>query len=135
MITTIRKHSKKREAILRTIRSTTFHPSAHWVYEKLKPSIPSLSLGTVYRNINLFRQEGSVISIGVVDGEERFDGFVIPHPHLICICCGKVFDLPCSDLPNLNAIIMKSPEKGLEGFEIDYQRAVFYGVCAGCAEK
>ena len=63
-----RKYSRKREAILETIRSTKCHPTAQWVYEQLKPRIPDLSLGTVYRNISLFRQEGKLVSVGVVNG-------------------------------------------------------------------
>ncbi|MDR3336077.1 MAG: transcriptional repressor, partial [Treponema sp.] len=79
-----RKHSKKREAILKIIRSTDSHPTARWVYERLKPEIPDLSLGTVYRNISLFRQEGKVVALGVVNGEEHYDGFTEPHPHGVC---------------------------------------------------
>ena len=44
-------YSRKREAILNTVRGTTLHPSAEWVYHELKPSYPDLSLGTVYRNL------------------------------------------------------------------------------------
>jgi Fur family peroxide stress response transcriptional regulator len=90
-----RKHSKKRDAVLKAIRSTHSHPGAQWIYDTLKPSIPSLSLGTVYRNINVFLEEGAIVSVGTVGGEERFDGRVSPHPHLICCRCGKVADLPC----------------------------------------
>ncbi|MDR2632460.1 MAG: transcriptional repressor [Treponema sp.] len=141
-----RKHSKKREAILKTIRSTQSHPSARWVYEQLRPCIPGLSLGTVYRNINLFLEEGSVASLGVVGGEERFDGFVTPHPHLICTCCGAVFDLP-GDFPmdvSLDSIKLSDPkapeslllrgnqEQTISGFLIDYQKTLFYGVCSRC---
>ena len=49
-----RNYSKKREAILEKIRSTTSHPTAEWVYRELKEEHPDLSLGTVYRNIGLF---------------------------------------------------------------------------------
>ena len=59
-----RKHSKKRDAIYECVRSTKTHPSAEWVYSRLKPEIPDLSLGTVYRNLNLFQQEGRLISVG-----------------------------------------------------------------------
>ena len=45
---TVRKHSRKRDAILACLRSTTCHPTAEWVYQQLKPAIPDLSLGTVY---------------------------------------------------------------------------------------
>ncbi|MDR3113982.1 MAG: transcriptional repressor [Treponema sp.] len=143
---TERKHSKKREAILRMIRSTQSHPGARWVYEQLRPAIPGLSLGTVYRNISLFLEEGSVMSIGVVGGEERFDGFVTPHPHLICTCCGSVFDLP-GDFPLDFSRVLKElpdpegperiplPEKGeqrIPGFLINYRKTLFYGICSRC---
>ena len=70
------KHFRKRDAILACLRSTTEHPSAEWIYAQLKPEIPDLSLGTVYRNLRLFLQEGLIISVGTVDGLERFDAAV-----------------------------------------------------------
>src|SRR5699024_11189371 len=50
-----RKHSRKRDAILDCMRSTTCHPTAEWVYQQLKPVFPDLSLGTVYRNLAMFK--------------------------------------------------------------------------------
>ena len=87
------RHSKKREAILDAIRSTTCHPSAEWVYQTLKPTHPDLSLGTVYRNLMFFRERGEIQSVGVVKGQERFDALVKPHSHFVCDCCGAVSDL------------------------------------------
>ena len=58
---TVRKHSRKRDAILACLRSTTCHPTAEWVYQQLKPAIPDLSLGTVYRNLSMFKDEGLVL--------------------------------------------------------------------------
>jgi Fur family peroxide stress response transcriptional regulator len=133
-----RKHSEKRDAILKAIQSTQSHPGAQWIYNKLKPSIPSLSLGTVYRNINVFLEEGSVVSAGIVDGEERFDGRVNPHPHLVCCRCGKIADLPClageGRLPT-NKDCLREAEGGdlPEGFVIDYRKTVYYGLCGECA--
>ena len=66
-----RKHSKKRDAIYECVRSTKTHPSAEWVYSRLKPEIPDLSLGTVYRNLAMFKQEGDIISVGTVGGLEH----------------------------------------------------------------
>ncbi|MDR2785345.1 MAG: transcriptional repressor, partial [Treponema sp.] len=122
-----RKYSRKREAILETMRSAKCHPTAQWVYEQLRPRIPDLSLGTVYRNISLFRQEGKLVSVGVVNGEEHFDGFTAPHPHCVCECCGKVFDLPCPDEAALASLT-----KNLTGFDADFRKTVFYGVCPEC---
>ncbi|MDR2630797.1 MAG: transcriptional repressor [Spirochaetaceae bacterium] len=144
-----RKHSKKRDAILEMIRSTASHPGAQWVYEQLKPVIPDLSLGTVYRNINFFREEGLVVSLGVVNGEERFDGDVRPHPHLVCRRCGRVVDLPCPDPEAFKAFLDQgllprqkprclSAQEGIgeerDCFRVDFRRTVFYGLCGSCAE-
>ena len=87
------RYSKKREAILNAIRETKCHPSADWVYQSLKPTHPDLSLGTVYRNLDFFRQHGMVRSVGVVKGQERFDAMTAPHTHFVCSCCGDVIDL------------------------------------------
>ena len=64
----IQKKSRKRDAILACVCSTDTHPTAEWVYTQLKPDIPDLSLGTVYRNLAMFRREGIIGSAGVVNG-------------------------------------------------------------------
>ncbi|MDR2246485.1 MAG: transcriptional repressor [Treponema sp.] len=128
-----RKHSKKRDAVLKAIQSTYSHPGAQWIYDTLKPSIPSLSLGTVYRNINVFLEEGAVVSVGTVGGEERFDGRVSPHPHLICCRCGKVSDLPCP--PEGDGAQAAEAGSLPGGFVIDYRKTVYYGLCGECAAE
>lgn len=95
----LRKHSKKRDAILECVRSTGEHPTAEWVYGQLKPQIPDLSLGTVYRNLAAFKQEGIISSVGVVNGLERFEGNTAPHAHFLCTHCNAVIDLDGIDLP------------------------------------
>jgi Fur family peroxide stress response transcriptional regulator len=123
-----RKQSKKRNAILELIQSVESHPGARWVYERLKPQIPGLSLGTVYRNLNIFREQGDVLSVGVVNGEERFDGRTEPHPHFICETCGAVIDLGGKNQPEINAIISAK----IPGCVIDKRKTVFYGLCKAC---
>ena len=68
------KQFRKRNAILNYLRSVTNHPSAETVFTELKQEIPDLSMGTVYRNLNLFKQQGLAISVATVKGVERFDG-------------------------------------------------------------
>lgn len=117
------RYSPKREAILQCLRSTTYHPSAEWVYSQLKPQIPDLSLATVYRNLARFRSEGAVQVIGSVNGEDRYDGNVVPHGHFICRACGAVLDLPHIpvEIPNLTSV----------GREDGYS-VTFYGCCNAC---
>ena len=93
------KHFKKREAILACLRSTKSHPSAEWVHAQLKAEYPDISLGTVYRNLALFKEQGLVISVGTVNGVERFDADTEPHVHFICNTCHNVDDLPGMIIP------------------------------------
>ena len=80
----IRKNSKKRQVILEALAATTAHPTAQELYQQLKPDYPDLSLGTVYRNLSLFSEQGDVMSVGVFRGQERFDARTEPHAHLHC---------------------------------------------------
>jgi Fur family peroxide stress response transcriptional regulator len=135
MVSAGKKNSKKRDEILRVIQSTETHPSAQWVYDRLKPVIQDLSLGTVYRNIGLFLREGLVVSVGVVNGEERFDAKTAPHPHMVCVSCGKIIDLPCPvEFGRLESALQTVAGNGeKESFNVDYRKTVFYGKCADCA--
>lgn len=87
------KQFPKRDAILACLCQTSEHPSADWVYAQLKPEYPGLSLATVYRNLSRFKKQGAILSLGTVDGVERFDGNTQPHVHFICTQCGRVEDL------------------------------------------
>ena len=126
-----RRQSKKRDAILNLMRSTRSHPEAQWVYDRLKPEFPDLSLGTVYRNIKVLLEEGALASAGVIMGEEHFDGEPVPHPHVICRHCGKIMDLP----KKAEEEIFSSISINLPGFTIDIRSTVFYGLCNGCITK
>lgn len=125
------RYSKKREAILELLRSTEEHPNADWVYQTLRPQFPDLSLGTVYRNLARFKEEGVIVSVGTVNGQERFDAMTEPHTHFICRHCGTVMDLPevkATDL-DLAGISAKS------GVKIDHHELLFYGTCPNCTPK
>ncbi|MDR1929191.1 MAG: transcriptional repressor [Treponema sp.] len=131
--TPIRKHSVKRDAILGVLRGTDTHPGAQWVYERLKPDMPDLSLSTVYRNLRLFREEGEALSLGTVNGEERFDGITEPHPHFVCSKCGAVADIPPDKAEALCRGFEPARGEQPEGaFVIDFRRTVFYGLCKDC---
>ena len=123
--------SRKREAILQTICTTDTHPTAEWVYQTLKPEYPDLSLGTVYRNIAQFKQNGLIVSVGVVNGQERLDGNVEPHIHFICTQCGSVLDLKGEYLPDdLDDTVAESHQ-----LQVDSHELVFRGKCSKCIDS
>ncbi len=124
------RYSKKREAILKAIRGTDCHPSAEWVYSRLKPAHPDLSLGTVYRNLVFFRERGDIQSVGVVRGQERFDGVTSPHSHFVCDRCGAVIDLPGICPEELPPAVREQ-----YGFTVNRRELIFYGACKTCQQN
>ena len=125
------KHFRKRDAILACVRGTTVHPSADWVYARLKPEIPDLSLGTVYRNLTYFKEQGDIISLGTVDGVERFDGNTAPHVHFICTGCSAVIDLPELAVPQeLSEQAAMSIGGAVSGCQL-----TFTGTCGDCQKQ
>lgn len=125
-----RNFSSKRNAIYNAVCSTTSHPSAKWIYEKLKPEIPDLSLGTVYRNIALFKSEGKVNVVCSINGEEHIDANIAPHPHFVCNLCGKVCDVGDS-----NAAYSENRELESAGYKVESKYVIYYGLCPECSNN
>ena len=127
---TRRNFSAKREAIYKAIVNTNIHPTAEWVYDKLKPEIPNLSLGTVYRNITVFKEMGIVKSIGVYNGQERYDWDMSPHSHFVCTACFKI-----TDIPKGRNFVDKSMYDFVESecnSEVKSHSINFFGLCSNC---
>lgn len=125
------KQFPKRNAILAGLRSCKEHPSAETLYAMLKPEIPDLSLGTVYRNLALFKKQGLVVGVATVDGAERFDGDTHPHVHFICSDCGAVTDLMDVEPPESLRQIAESSTGG----EVTACQLSFTGRCKACMTK
>lgn len=104
------------------------HPTAAWIYERLKKEIPDLSMGTVYRNLNILIEQGLVRKIDFGSTFDRFDANIDPHYHFVCEKCGAITDL---DLPidaSLNEWVNAKTQ-----FRAKRHRIEFYGLCNRCA--
>lgn len=130
-MTSPQKQFRKRNAILAYLQSTTCHPSAEMVYTELKPQISDLSIGTVYRNLNLFKQQGLAASIATVSGVERFDGNTDPHVHFICSGCDAVIDLMDMEVPQA----LKEAASACSGGRADDCNLSFSGICSHCLKR
>ena len=122
------KNFRKRNAILTCLQGRTDHPSAEMIFTTLKPEIPDLSIGTVYRNLTIFRQQGLAASIATVGGIERFDGNVHEHVHFICNECGCVIDLHELETPDA----LRATAESCVGGRVDACRLSFTGTCKEC---
>lgn len=127
----VSKQFRKRNAILAYLKETKSHPSAEMVYSRLKSEIPDLSLGTVYRNLSMFKQQGTIMSLGAVNGVERFDYNTVPHVHFMCNTCDNVLDLPNMEVPE--QLIQTATKE--TGGQVDACQLSFTGVCKECVEK
>ena len=124
------KQFRKRNAILAHLQNTTAHPSAEMVFASLKSEIPDLSLGTVYRNLSLFKQQGLAASVATVNGVERFDGNTKPHVHFICTDCGAVSDLMDLKVPQA----LSAAAESCCGGSVRECQLSFTGTCNNCLQ-
>ena len=121
------KFSRQRESIKNYLSQTVEHPNADTVYAYVKREYPNISLGTVYRNLNLLADIGEAQKITTSDGGVRFDGNADPHYHFICFSCKKVMDLDMENIDYINDVASKN----FDG-HIQSHVALFYGNCGDC---
>lgn len=119
--------SRQRQRILELLRNTSCHPTAMWVYDQLRKDFPNLSLGNVYRNLNILVETGLIHELRMGSTFDRFDGNTTPHYHFICNDCGKITDIKLPHRANLDQQVHRL----IEG-RVDYHRLDFYGSCAQC---
>lgn len=122
------KQFRKRNAILEAVRGTKAHPSADMVYADLQQTHPDISRATVYRNLALFKSQGTIASLGIVAGVERFDGNTDPHVHFICNRCSAILDLPQMAVPQNLCSQAAAETQG----RVDLCQLTFSGVCSAC---
>lgn len=124
-----KRYSRQRELIYQAVMASKEHPTAEMVYQWLKPACPNLSLGTVYRNLNLLAEEGILVRMPFP--VERYDGDTYPHSHFRCKGCGRVFDL----VPDYEVALDRAAEQAAPGFRVEGHDLTFTGYCPECGEK
>ena len=115
-------YSRQREAIISVLKNTTSHPSAAWIYDRVRIQIPNISLGTVYRNLAALEKEGMIVKVPVGDACEHFDG----DSHFYCKSCEAISDIPFDPSDAL-----KTAEAN-HGFEVHSVTYTFTGICKEC---
>lgn len=124
------KYSRQRESIKRYLDSHRIHPTAETVYQSMREEYPNISLGTVYRNLNLLAARGEILRISTGNGPDRYDGNTLLHYHFICTECGQVLDLDMEPQMHLNAVAAER----FEGTITDHATQ-FFGLCPKCRCK
>ncbi len=124
------KRSRQRERILSILQHTDTHPAASWLYDELKKEFNNLSMGTVYRNLNILMDQKLVQKIEAGSSFDRFDANTKTHYHFICRACGSISDL---DLPVIEGLEEQAEHE--TGGQVETHRLDFYGVCSICQKS
>jgi Fur family peroxide stress response transcriptional regulator len=121
------RRSRQRDRILQVLRRTRTHPTAKWLFDRVKKHFPNLSLGTVYRNLGILEKQGLVSRLDFGSGFDRYEAAALPHHHFVCESCGRVTDL---DLP-VDASMTRRLEKAT-GHAATRHEIRLYGFCEKC---
>lgn len=124
------RETKQRKRIMEILSSTKSHPTADWVYSRLREEFPSLSLSTVYRNIRILKKQKRILELPFGHTFDRYDGNPAPHPHFACQKCRRVFDIDVSGLEKIFENATKNANFELEGFNLN-----LYGICNDCRDE
>jgi Fur family ferric uptake transcriptional regulator len=125
------RKTEQRTVILEELRLCRNHPGADEVYLRVRERLPHISLGTVYRNLELMASQGMIRRLNTNSGQKRFDPIAEQHCHFHCNACGKIEDIPFAvQLPHLDPNHPWVQERKIQGVRSEY-----FGLCPDCVDR
>ena len=125
-----RRMTQQRKTILEVLKKTQNHPSADEIYELVKQKIPRISLGTVYRNLEVLAELGLIQVLELSGSLKRFDWDTNKHYHIRCIRCDRVENAPIAPMNQIEDKLYESTV-----FEIIGHNLEFTGLCPSCTKS
>ncbi len=122
-----RRVTRQRSLILAELAAVKTHPTADELYSLVRSRLPRISLGTVYRNLQVLAGEGRVRVLSGPGGSKRYDADLHEHCHARCFGCGRVFDLE-----NASGTMEQCSPLAPEGFRLLGYRVEYVGLCREC---
>ncbi len=126
----MKRMTRQRRVILEEIRKENIHPSADEVYEMVRRRLPRISLGTVYRNLEILSEMGEIQKLELSGALKRFDGNPEKHYHIRCINCDRLDDAPMDFSAHLEDKL-----NGSTDYKIIGHRLEFTGLCPACLKE
>ena len=121
------RNTKQLQVVWEAIKDDASHPTADQVYDRVRKRLPSVSLGTVYRNLQKLVADEK-LQILMLGRSQRFDPLVKRHQHFICEQCGRVFDVLVDTEDEIQPAKLPHP-----GFKVSSHQLAFYGACKHCS--
>lgn len=122
--------TRQRRVILEEVKRLADHPSAEEIYEGVRRQLPRISLGTVYRNLEILSELGEIQKLELGGTLKRFDWNTKKHYHIRCINCDRVDNAPMGFMDHVETALDDST-----GYQIMGHRLEFLGLCPECLEK
>lgn len=122
--------TRQRRVILGELRKHNDHPTADMIYERVRKHLPHISLGTVYRNLEILTALGEIQTLEMSGTQKRYDGIPQKHYHIRCIYCGSMDDAPIAPLNRLEDELY-----GATVYTIMGHRLEFMGLCPECSKN
>lgn len=122
--------TQQRRIILEELRRHNNHPTADHLYERVRKEMPRISLGTVYRNLEILTAIGEIQTLELSGSQKRFDGNPCKHYHIRCMYCGRVDDAPIAPLSRLEDELYESTVYTILGHRLE-----FMGLCPECTKN
>ena len=120
----------QRRIILQAVRKRSDHPTASQVYDLVRRTAPRVSLGTVYRNLELLSASGLIQKVEGLGTQKRFDCRLERHHHIRCTQCGRVDDVSVELGNVVENTLQNSTEFSITGYQVDLA-----GICPCCKQQ
>jgi len=126
-----RRRTEQRQLVLEIIQQAKGHLDADEIYQQARQKSPSISLSTVYRSLQLFK-ESELIEEHQFDGTRRYyeNAPRSKHHHLVCLGCGRIFEFKCPSTERLKRRISRQ-----EGFKVTDAEVRLVGYCPECQQR
>jgi len=119
--------TRQRRVLLEVLAKAGTHPTADEIYRMVRRRLPHISLGTVYRNLELLSEKGIIGKLDLGGTQRRFDQERGLHYHVRCVRCGRVDDVPIKPAAGLERAARKATDYRITGHRLE-----FVGLCARC---
>jgi len=119
--------TRQRRVLLEVLEKAGTHPTADEIYRMVRRRLPHISLGTVYRNLELLSEKGLIGKLELGGTQRRFDGEMGGHYHVRCLNCGRVDDVPIKPATPLERAARRATDYRITGHRLE-----FVGLCARC---
>lgn len=122
------RNTRQRTIVYGTLKNANDHPTAEMLLDTVRKTLPTISLGTVYRNLNVLKDQGLIIEVHGADRTTHFDADLTPHAHFTCRRCGAISDLHDCPAPDWQR------HSCLDAYTIETATIAFRGICPECRD-